>query len=430
MIFDELDALESAKTKIKVIGVGGAGKNAVDHMIENEVRGVEFIAVNTDAQDLRMSKSRNRLLIGKTKTHGQGAGANPAVGKAAALETEDEIHEMIGDAEMVFITCGMGGGTGTGAAPVIARIAREHGCLTVGICTKPFLFEGPKRMDNAVIGLEELRQYVDTLIVIPNQRLLQIVDRSTPVLDAFREADNVLRKGVQGIAEIIAIPGLINVDFADVKSVMANKGTALMGIGTARGENRAVEAARKAIHSALLEVTLDGATDAIVNITGSQSVTLQEVNVAISEIRNNCNSELNIIYGAAINNDLDDEIVITVIATGYELKAQSNGYEELAETIYRNMSDNNIVYDGLRGLTPDDEEEDLYKEPASTSTSHVSEVFDFPENKKDAKRRKDEQRKKKLEEKEKERLEAERLRNQTNNSTSTKNLPDWLKVKK
>ena len=429
MIFDELDALESARTKIKVIGVGGAGKNAIDHMIENEVHGVEFIAVNTDAQDLKMSKARNRLLIGKTKTHGQGAGANPEVGRAAALEGEDDIHEMIGDAEMVFITCGMGGGTGTGAAPIIARIAREHGCLTVGICTKPFQFEGPQRMNNAVAGLEELRQYVDTLIVIPNQRLLQIVDVHTSVLDAFREADNVLRKGVQGIAEIIAIPGLINVDFADVKAVMANKGTALMGIGAASGENRAIEAARHAIHSSLLEVTIDGATDAIVNITASQELSLKEVDVAIAEIRNNCGKDLNIIYGTAINNDLGDEIVITVVATGYELKAQSNGYEELAETIYRNMSDDNIVYDGLTGLRPEEDDED-YTDDEDDSSSRVSEIFDIKGSKREEKRRmKLEAKQRKVEERERQKQISETSK-APSSGNGNKSLPDWLTIKK
>ncbi len=419
MIFDELDSLEAAKTKIMVIGVGGAGKNAIDHMIENEVRGVEFIAVNTDAQDLKMSKARKKLLIGKTKTHGQGAGANPDVGRAAALEGEDDIHEMIGDANMVFITCGMGGGTGTGAAPIIAKVAREHGCLTVGICTKPFQFEGPTRMNNAVAGLEELRQYVDTLIVIPNQRLLQVVDQKTSVLAAFREADNVLRKGVQGIAEIIAIPGLINVDFADVKAIMSNKGTALLGIGVATGPNRAIEAARLAIHSSLLEVSIDGATDAIVNITASQDVTLLEVDAAIAEIRNNCGKDLNLIYGAAINNDLGDELVITVVATGYELKAQSNGYDELAEAIYTNMSDENITYDGL-GDSYDDIDEPVDLTPSET---RINEIFDTGLNKKEEKRRlKEEEKRRKAEEK-KRKIEEKKNKGtpQGNN-----NYPDWL----
>lgn len=433
MIFDELDVLTSAKTKIKVIGVGGAGINAIDHMIENQVQGVEFFAVNTDAQDLKMSKANKRLLIGKTKTHGQGAGANPDVGRAAAIESEDDIHEMIGDAQMVFITCGMGGGTGTGAAPVIAKIAREHKCLTVGICTKPFQFEGPKRMNNAIAGLEEFRQYVDTLIVIPNQRLLQIVDVHTPVLEAFREADNVLRKGVQGISEIIAIPGLINVDFADVRAVMANKGTALMGIGTAKGENRAIEAARHAIHSSLLEVTIDGATDAIVNITASQNLSLKEVDIAIAEIRNNCGQDLNIIYGAAFNNDLGDEIVITVVATGYELKAQSNGYEELAEDIFRNMSEQNIAYNNLSGLRPDDEDDEDDYSNETPSEARVSEIFDIRGSKREErlrlKREKNEIKKKKQEEKQKlKEKEAEDA--VPSGNIDTTNLPSWLRVKK
>jgi cell division protein FtsZ len=381
-------------------------------MIENEVHGVQFIAVNTDAQNLKVSKARNRLLIGKNRTRGQGAGANPHVGREAAEESVDDIHEMIGDAEMVFITCGMGGGTGTGAAPLVARVAREHGCLTVGICTKPFIFEGPTRMNNAVAGLEELRQYVDTLIVIPNQRLLQVVDPSTSVLDAFREADNVLRKGVQGISEMIAIPGLINVDFADVKTVMKDKGTALMGIGAAVGPNRAIEAARHAIHSSLLEVTIDGATDAIVNITGSERLSLREVDMAIAEIRNNCGKDLNIIYGTAINNDLEDEIVITVVATGYELKAQSSGYDELAETIYRNMSDENITYDGLG----DYNSSDLLEEELTTS-KRTDEIFGVKLSRKEEKRR----------QKEEERRMKEQKNQPSKNDVPKTRIPDWLK---
>ena len=358
MIFDDFDSLEAAKTKIMVIGVGGAGKNAIDHMIENEVHGVEFVAVNTDAQDLKYSRAKNRLLIGRHTTRGHGAGANPDVGRAAALESEDEIREMVSDADMVFITCGMGGGTGTGAAPVIAKCARENNCLTIGICTKPFLFEGPERMNNAVAGLTALREYVDTLIVIPNQRLLQIVDPSTPMLEAYREADNVLRKGVQGISEIISIPGMINVDFADVKHVMANSGTALMGIGAATGPDRALKAARNAIRSSLLEVTIDGATDAIVNFTASENLAAKEIEVALAEIRNNCDKNLNIIYGTAYNNDLGDEMIVTVIATGYELKAQNNGYDELASEIYKNVSETNIEYEGLTSHFQNEELED------------------------------------------------------------------------
>ena len=416
MIFDEYDQLEAAKTKIKVIGVGGAGKNAIDHMIENAVQGVQFIAVNTDAQDLKVSKSANRLLIGRNRTRGQGAGANPVVGREAALESVDDIHEMIGDAQMVFVTCGMGGGTGTGAAPIIAKVAREHGCLTVGICTKPFIFEGPTRMNNAAQGLEELRKYVDTLIVIPNQRLLQVVDPSTTMLDAFREADNVLRKGVQGIAEIIAVPGLINVDFADVKTVMKDKGTALMGIGAASGPNRALEAARHAIHSSLLEVTIDGATDAIVNITGSEKLSLTEVDVAIAEIRNNCGKDLNIIYGAAINNDLGDEIVITVVATGYELKAQNSGYDELAENIYRNMSNDNITYGGLEqyhaSVTADNKDEE-----EESLSGGLEDIFGMKKSRREEKLRMKEEKKKK---------EFEKKQESQAQPQARAGMPDWL----
>lgn len=305
--------------KIKVIGVGGGGSNAVDRMIENEVQGVEFIVCNTDAQVLRLSKAETRVQLGKELTRGLGAGANPEIGRKAAEESYEELEDMVKDSDMVFITAGLGGGTGTGAAPIIADIAKKSGALTVGIVTKPFTFEGRKRTEHANVGLEELRQKVDTMIVIPNDRLLQIVERNTPMLEAFREADNVLRQGVQGIAEIVAIPGLINLDFADIKTVMANKGTALMGIGIASGENRAVEAAMRAINSPLLETDIDGATDAIINITGGTSLTLYEINDAVSAIQNAANSDINVIHGAAINTDLDDEIIVTVIATGFDV---------------------------------------------------------------------------------------------------------------
>jgi len=305
------------KPVIKVIGVGGGGGSAINRMIENDVQGVEFIAMNTDAQVLRLSKADVRLQLGKMLTRGLGAGANPEVGRQAALESEDEIREILADTDMVFITAGMGGGTGTGAAPVIARIARELGCLTLGIVTKPFGFEGRKRSAVAMQGLEELKPYVDTLIVVPNDKLLYIVEKDTPYLDAFREADNILRQGVQGITEIIAVPGVVNVDFADIKTVMKDKGTALMGIGIASGENRAVEAARAAIRSPLLETSINGATDAIVNITSGFNASLYEVNEIIEEIRKSSTTEINVIYGSAINTDLDDEIIVTVIATGY-----------------------------------------------------------------------------------------------------------------
>ncbi len=359
MIFDDIDINISTKPVIRVVGVGGAGGNAVDRMIENDVRGVEFIAVNTDAQDLRESKAMNRILIGRQTTNGLGAGAVPDVGKAAALESEDDIRESLRGAQMVFIAAGMGGGTGTGAAPVIAKISKELGCLTVGIVTKPFVFEGPERMQRAIAGLQELKPYVDTLIVIPNERLRAIVDVSTSILEAFREADNILRQGVQGIAELISVPGLINVDFADVRTVMKDKGTALMGIGTGRGANRAVEAARRAIHSNLLEVSIDGATNAIVNISASEALTLNETELAINEIRSSCDKNLSIIYGTAINNDLGDELVVTVIATGYELKAKESGIEDIASEIFKNISQENIsISPEDYHLSADDDEEE------------------------------------------------------------------------
>ena len=391
-------------------------------VLENEVHGVEFVAVNTDAQDLKYSRAKNRLLIGRHTTRGHGAGANPDVGRAAALESEDEIREMVSDADMVFITCGMGGGTGTGAAPVIAKCARENNCLTIGICTKPFLFEGPERMNNAVAGLTALREYVDTLIVIPNQRLLQIVDPSTPMLEAYREADNVLRKGVQGISEIISIPGMINVDFADVKHVMANSGTALMGIGAATGPDRALKAARNAIRSSLLEVTIDGATDAIVNFTASENLAAKEIEVALAEIRNNCDKNLNIIYGTAYNNDLGDEMIVTVIATGYELKAQNNGYDELASEIYKNVSETNIEYEGLTSHFQNEElEDDEFDEDLEDFTRDKTDsIFDFKTSRRQEKLRLKEEKKKKKEE---EKAALDELKQ----VQKRKEFPSWLK---
>ena len=363
MVFGDTDNFNQ-KPIIKVIGVGGGGGNAINRMIENDVKGVEFVAMNTDAQVLKVSKAETRVQLGKYLTRGLGAGAKKEVGKKAAEESIEEIEEVLKNADMVFITAGMGGGTGTGAAPIIAKRAKEMGCLTIGIVTKPFAFEGPARMQAAIYGLEELKPHVDTLIVIPNERLLAISGPTTQLLDAFRESDNVLRQGVQGIAEIIAIPGLINVDFADVRTVMENKGTALMGIGIASGENRAIEAARKAIHSKLLEVSIDGATDAIVNITSGTNITLFETEQALSEIRNATDRDLNIIYGTTVNQDLDDEMIVTVIATGYELKAKDSTIENLASEIFNKSSDEQmkLTRSGLR-TQPYEEEEELSNGP-------------------------------------------------------------------
>ncbi|WP_010301743.1 cell division protein FtsZ [Kurthia senegalensis] len=304
---------------IKVIGVGGGGNNAVNRMIEHGVQGVEFIAVNTDAQALITSRADVRLQIGDKLTRGLGAGANPEVGKKAAEESREQLEEALQGADMVFVTAGMGGGTGTGAAPVIAQIAREIGALTVGVVTRPFSFEGRKRQSQALAGTATMKEAVDTLIVIPNDRLLEIVDKSTPMLEAFREADNVLRQGVQGISDLIAVPGLINLDFADVKTIMSNKGSALMGIGIATGEKRAEEAAKKAISSPLLETSIAGAKGVLLNITGGSSLSLFEVQEAADIISSAASpdDDENIIFGAVINDNLKDEIVVTVIATDF-----------------------------------------------------------------------------------------------------------------
>ncbi|PJK17941.1 cell division protein FtsZ [Chryseomicrobium excrementi] len=302
---------------IKVIGVGGGGNNAVNRMIEHGVQGVDFIAVNTDAQALNMSKAPVKLQVGGKLTRGLGAGANPEVGRKAAEESKEQIEEALRGADMVFVTAGMGGGTGTGAAPVIAQIAKELGALTVGVVTRPFTFEGRKRSTQAVGGISMMKEAVDTLIVIPNDRLLEIVDKNTPMLEAFREADNVLRQGVQGISDLIAVPGLINLDFADVKTIMSNKGSALMGIGIASGENRAAEAAKKAISSPLLETSIDGAKGVLMNITGGSNLSLFEVQEAADIVASASDEEVNMIFGSVINDDLDDQIVVTVIATGF-----------------------------------------------------------------------------------------------------------------
>lgn len=306
----------SAKPVLKVIGVGGGGGNAVNRMIDNDVHGVEYIAINTDCQVLRLSKADVRIPIGSELTKGLGAGANPEIGRRAAEESEQEIREVLKDTDLVFITAGMGGGTGTGAAPVIARYAKEAGCVVVGIVTKPFSFEGTKRMQQALAGIEQMRQYVDTLVIVPNDKLL--VGGDIPFLQAFSEADDVLRRGVQGISEIITLPGLINVDFADVKNVLHGKGSALMGIGIASGPNRAIEAARLAISSPLLEVDINGATDAIVEITSDVDITMKEVEDVISEIRNASSTDIDIICGTGFNLELNGEVVVTVIATGFD----------------------------------------------------------------------------------------------------------------
>jgi cell division protein FtsZ len=303
--------------RIKVIGVGGGGNNAVNRMIEGGVQGVEFIAVNTDAQALNLSKAEIKMQIGAQLTRGLGAGANPEVGRKAVEESRRQLEDVLKGADMVFVTAGMGGGTGTGAAPAIAEISRELGALTIGVVTRPFGFEGRKRAANAANGIELMSQAVDTLIIVPNDRLLQIVDKRTPMIEAFREADNVLRQGVQGISDLIAVPGLINLDFADVKTIMSNQGTALMGIGIAKGDGRAVEAAKKAISSPLLETSIDGAQGILMNITGGKDLSLYEVQEAADLVASAADKELNMIFGSIINENFKNEIMITVIATGF-----------------------------------------------------------------------------------------------------------------
>ncbi|RAS79804.1 cell division protein FtsZ [Priestia endophytica] len=314
----EFDTNVDQLATIKVIGVGGGGNNAVNRMIEHGVQGVEFIAVNTDSQALNLSKAEVKMQIGAKLTRGLGAGANPEVGKKAAEESKEQIQEALRGADMVFVTAGMGGGTGTGAAPVIAQIAKEEGALTVGVVTRPFTFEGKKRATQAAGGIQSMKEAVDTLIVIPNDRLLEIVDKNTPMLEAFREADNVLRQGVQGISDLIAVPGLINLDFADVKTIMSNRGSALMGIGIATGENRAAEAAKKAISSPLLETSIDGAQGVLMNITGGTNLSLYEVQESADIVASASDQEVNMIFGSVINESLKDEIVVTVIATGFD----------------------------------------------------------------------------------------------------------------
>lgn len=336
--------------KIKVIGVGGGGGNAVNRMIESGIKGVDFIVANTDLQVLNASKAPLKIQIGAELTGGRGAGSKPDIGREAALESRSEIEAALEGADMVFVTCGMGGGTGTGAAPIVASIAQELGALTVGIVTKPFSFEGKKRMDQAIVGLDELKKHVDTLIVIPNDRLREIIDKSTPLLASFKEVDNVLMRGVQSISDLIAVAGLINLDFADVKSVMEKRGNALIGIGIGAGENRATEAAKQAVSSPLLETSISGATDAIINVTGGENLTLFEVEEAAEVIRTSANTDINTIFGAVINENLNDEIIVTVIATGFEDADKS----KVAATTKNETNNVNTINDD-----DDDDDSDL-----------------------------------------------------------------------
>ncbi len=358
---------------IKVIGVGGGGNNAVNRMVNAGIKSAEFIAVNTDKQALLMSKAQHRVQIGEKLTRGLGAGADPEIGVKAADESREVLSEMLKDTDLVFITAGMGGGTGTGAAPVIASIAKELGALTIAVVTKPFVFEGKRRMDNAERGIKELKGVVDTLVVIPNDKLLKIVPKGTPIIEAFRTADDVLRQGIQGISDLIVTPSLINLDFADVKTIMKNKGLAHMGIGRGKGDNRTIEAVRQAVSSPLLETTIEGATGIIINIKGGMDLTLEEVYESAALVKEVVDPSCNIIFGSGVDENMDEEVEITVIATGFSGSTLSDDMKEdvrrtvvtdadRAETFMHNdMTANSRVFNAQEEV--EDEVEEPVQQP-------------------------------------------------------------------
>jgi len=347
--------------QIKVIGVGGGGNNAVNRMIDAGLKGVEFISVNTDKQALMLSKANTKIQIGDKLTKGLGAGANPDIGEKAANESRDEIAQALKGADMVFVAAGMGGGTGTGAAPVVAQVAKDLGILTVGVVTRPFVFEGRKRSQYAERGVENLKAAVDTLVTIPNDRLLQVAEKRTSIVDAFRIADDVLRQGVQGISDVIVVPGLINLDFADVKTIMNDTGIAHMGVGRAAGENKAEEAAKMAIHSPLLETSIEGARGVLLNITGGPDLGIFEVNVAAELVQKSADPDANIIVGAVIDDNLKDEILITVIATGFEKGGSLKNLDKAIEAQKETMR----VAEGMAAAT-------------TTSSSYNGDELDIP----------------------------------------------------
>ena len=368
---------------IKVIGVGGGGNNAVNRMVNANIKSAEFIAVNTDKQALLMSKAQHRVQIGEKLTRGLGAGADPEVGLKAAEESREVLSEMLKDTDLVFITAGMGGGTGTGAAPIIANIAKELGALTIAVVTKPFVFEGKRRMDNAERGIKELKAVVDTLVVIPNDKLLKIVPKGTPIIEAFRTADDVLRQGIQGISDLIVTPSLINLDFADVKTIMKNKGLAHMGVGRGKGDNRTIEAVRQAVSSPLLETTIEGATGIILNIKGGIDLALEEVYEAAALVKEVVDPSCNIIFGSGIDESMEEEVEITVIATGFsgttltddlkgEVKRTVVSDTSAAENFIRNDLNSKFNFDKDR--TEEVEEvEEVEEDPASKKmTSRVN----------------------------------------------------------
>ncbi|QGG47858.1 cell division protein FtsZ [Heliorestis convoluta] len=350
----ELDVDLNPLAVIRVVGVGGGGNNAVNRMISHGVRGVQFLSCNTDAQALQLSRAEIKLQVGTKLTKGLGAGANPEIGQKAAEESREDLYNALKGADMVFVTAGMGGGTGTGAAPVVAEVAKELGALTVGVVTRPFTFEGRKRAMQADKGIQELRAAVDTLIVIPNDRLLQVVDKHTPMNEAFRLADDILRQGVQGISDLIAVPGLINLDFADVKTIMTDTGSALMGVGTSTGENRAVEAVKKAISSPLLETSIDGARGVLMNITGGVNLGMLEVNEAAEIVTEVADPEANIIFGAVIDESMEDEVRVTVIATGFD-HVEKMAFRQTATTT--TSSREKVLIHGQRSAKQNEETE-------------------------------------------------------------------------
>jgi cell division protein FtsZ len=373
----QVDPAIETFARIKVIGVGGAGGAAINRMVDAGVTGVEFVAVNTDAQALHHSKAQTKIHIGHETTKGLGAGANPSAGQKAAEESIEEIKQVVNDTDMVFITIGAGGGTGSGAGHVIAKAAREAGSLVVGFATKPFAFEGEKRRRNADAAIENLRDSVDTLIVIPNDRLLQTIDRQTPLLEAFKVADDVLRQGVQGISDLITVHGLVNLDFADVKAVMSNAGSALMGIGRASGEDRAVQAAQQAIESPLLEVSIDGARGVLFNVIGGTDVSMHEINTAAETITAAADPEANIIFGATINEELNGEMIITVVATGFDATYYANRNSVIANAAKEMSYDsgNSSSYSPVYSSSPSVDEDDT-KNDKQDSVSSESKLDD------------------------------------------------------
>lgn len=378
--------------KIKVAGVGGAGGAAINRMIEAGVDGVEFIAINTDAQALFHSKAQKKIHIGKDATKGLGAGADPLVGEQAAQESAEEIKKALEGADMVFVTIGAGGGTGSGAGWVVSRLAKDMGILVVGFATKPFIFEGEKRRKNAELAIENLRKSVDTLIIIPNDKLLQTIDRQTPLLEAFKVADDVLRQGVQGISDLITVHGLINLDFADVKAVMSNAGSALMGIGRASGENRAVQAAQQAIDSPLLEVSIDGARGILFNIIGGNDLSMHEINMAAEAITTAADPEANIIFGATINPDVEGEVIITVVATGFDAayfakKDQTNSTlgTALSDDVSTTSVKDDSVMSTINTSLDDDQQDDATPAGDFTSKATMPNIWDIDDDTDEAK---------------------------------------------